>query len=97
MAENKALSVTVRDPRDARLDSLNRQPYNTVARLQPESIQRPTTEELAAAMCVTSHHGLTRTAWPCDYHRERAKNVLASLGGRRIVVRGSGVGEGDRA
>lgn len=95
MAENKALPVTVRDPRDARLDSLNRQSYTTHSVLPPATL--PNVESLAAAMCVTSHHGLTRTEWPCDYHRERAKNVLAHLDGKRLVVRQSGVGEGDRA
>jgi hypothetical protein len=36
-------------------------------------------DELARALCVTSHHGLTRTAWPCDYHRRRAAEAWGEI------------------
>lgn len=49
--------------------------------------------EVAAAMCVTSHHGLTRTDWPCPYHLERARKVAAHLNGKPVLASAGARGE----
>lgn len=41
---------------------------------------------LAESMCVTSHHGLTRTDWPCQYHIERATNTLRDMRQREQIA-----------
>lgn len=54
------------------------------------SIPIPEQHTLAEAMCYTSHHGLTRTDWPCPYHQERAERVreeLRRMNGRTEATR----------
>lgn len=36
-------------------------------------------ERLAFAMCLSSHHALARSSWPCEYHRKRAAGTLKVL------------------